>query len=180
MKPKAPPKDMWAIPVTVTGSESTKQLVETLAREIITKLGGETGQLHTKTADIVAEWEGPKHIPHQRSSNWGVKEQFAELSKGTKDGPVILYMHGGGYVVGSIESHRLMTKKLAEDCGGRTFALAYRLAPQHEFPAALVDAIYAYKYLIDPPPGALHEPVDPKKIVIAGDSAGVRIDRDLN
>ena len=62
---------------------------------------------------------------------------------------------------------------MAKDSGGRVLAVQYRLAPQDEFPAALVDAVLAYKYLIDPPEGALHKPVDPSRIVIAGDSAGV-------
>lgn len=63
---------------------------------------------------------------------------------------------------------------MARDAGGRVLAVQYRLAPQDEFPAALVDAVMAYKYLVDPPKGALHKAVDPSKIVIAGDSAGVR------
>lgn len=48
----------------------------------------------------------------------------------------------------------------------------YRLAPQNPFPAALLDALTAYLYLLHPPPGALHKPIPASKIIIAGDSAG--------
>lgn len=55
---------------------------------------------------------------------------------------------------------------------GRTCAIDYRLAPQHPFPAAVEDALATYLYLIDPPKEEGNQPIDPRKIVIAGDSAG--------
>jgi acetyl esterase/lipase len=70
-------------------------------------------------------------------------------------------------------SERSTTFKMARMSEGLVFALDYRLAPQSPFPAGLVDCILAYRYLIDPPPGSLHEPIDPKRIVVAGGSAGV-------
>ncbi|PUU76595.1 Alpha/Beta hydrolase protein, partial [Tuber borchii] len=54
----------------------------------------------------------------------------------------------------------------------RVFLLRYRLAPQNPFPAAIIDALISYLYLLYPPPGALHSPVPASKIIIAGDSAG--------
>lgn len=55
---------------------------------------------------------------------------------------------------------------------GRCFAVNYRKAPQYPFPCAIQDCLAAYLYLVKPPPGAPHRPVDPKSIVLAGDSAG--------
>lgn len=78
---------------------------------------------------------------------------------------VILYLHGGGYVSGSPSSHRAVTGHLAARCDARVFAADYRLAPEHPFPAALDDALAAYR-------GLLAEGVDPGNVVIAGDSAG--------
>jgi acetyl esterase/lipase len=52
----------------------------------------------------------------------------------------------------------------------------YRLAPQHKWPAQLVDALLAYCYLIYPPPDAPHEPIPPSRIILAGDSSGVIMD----
>jgi epsilon-lactone hydrolase len=78
---------------------------------------------------------------------------------------VILYLHGGGYVIGSINTHRAMIARIARVSNARALAIDYRLAPEHPFPAAVDDATAAYKWL-------LAEGYKPGKIVIAGDSAG--------
>ncbi|KAI0359652.1 alpha/beta-hydrolase [Trametes cingulata] len=84
----------------------------------------------------------------------------------------ILYAHGGGYYFGSIDQERYCMQRLARKINGRVFAINYRLAPQYPFPCAIQDFVAAYLYLIRPPPGALHTPVSPSSIVLAGDSAG--------
>jgi acetyl esterase/lipase len=78
---------------------------------------------------------------------------------------VILYLHGGGYVSCSAASHRPITSGLAHASGRPVFSADYRLAPEHRFPAALDDAIAAYRWL-------LGEKVDPRSMVVAGESAG--------
>jgi monoterpene epsilon-lactone hydrolase len=78
---------------------------------------------------------------------------------------VMMFLHGGGYVSGSIKSHRHMVAQAGREAGTRTFALGYRLAPEHPFPAALDDALTGYRYLLSL--GFL-----PENIVIAGESAG--------
>jgi monoterpene epsilon-lactone hydrolase len=77
----------------------------------------------------------------------------------------ILYFHGGGYVAMSPRTHRSMTSRLATWSNARLFALDYRLAPEHSFPAALEDALSAYRALIAI--GA-----SPSRMIVAGDSAG--------
>ncbi|KAL1678968.1 hypothetical protein EV122DRAFT_210830 [Schizophyllum commune] len=84
----------------------------------------------------------------------------------------ILYLHGGGYYFGSVDQERYSIQRFARKINGRVFAINYRLAPQYPFPCALQDALAAYIYLIRPPTGAIHKPVDPAHIVIGGDSAG--------
>ncbi|KAI0827909.1 alpha/beta-hydrolase [Trametes gibbosa] len=84
----------------------------------------------------------------------------------------ILYAHGGGYYFGSFDQERYVMQRLARKINGRVFAINYRLAPQYPFPCAPQDFLAAYLYLIRPPPGALHTPVLPSNIVLAGDSAG--------
>ncbi|GAA6001830.1 hypothetical protein JCM10207_002339 [Rhodosporidiobolus poonsookiae] len=86
--------------------------------------------------------------------------------------PVIMAIHGGAYFFGSINTHRYVYWRLARKMGGRVFAVEYRLAPQYPFPCGLHDCLSAYLYLIRPPPGAKHRPVDPAKITLCGDSAG--------
>lgn len=82
-----------------------------------------------------------------------------------REGAAILYFHGGGYVCGSPASRRKTLGHLADAARARAFAPAYRLAPEHRFPAAVEDALRAYEQL-------LSTGVDPARVVVAGDSAG--------
>ena len=77
----------------------------------------------------------------------------------------ILFLHGGGYVSGSLDSHRPLTTESGRMSGVRTLALEYRLAPEYPFPAALEDALAGYRFL-------LSAGIDPRHIAVAGDSAG--------
>jgi acetyl esterase/lipase len=81
-------------------------------------------------------------------------------------GKVILYMHGGGYAVGSALSHRGLVGKIVAETGIKALSLDYRLAPEHPFPAALEDSVYAYVWLLE------KEAYNPKDIILMGDSAG--------
>lgn len=85
---------------------------------------------------------------------------------------VMLYIHGGGYYFGSINTHRYQILRIARKFGGFALAVNYRKAPQFPFPCALQDCLAAYLFLVNPPEGAKHPPIDPSRIVIAGDSAG--------
>lgn len=80
-------------------------------------------------------------------------------------GRVVLYLHGGGYVIGSPRSHRHLAAAIAGAAGASALLLDYRLAPEHPFPAAVEDATSAYRWLLD-------QAIAPEHIVIAGDSAG--------
>jgi phosphinothricin tripeptide acetyl hydrolase len=84
---------------------------------------------------------------------------------GARSDAVVLYLHGGGYVIGSPRSHRHLTAAIARAAGTRALLLDYRLAPEHPFPAALEDAVAAYAWLV-------REGIAPTRIVVAGDSAG--------
>ena len=94
----------------------------------------------------------------------GVPGEWHEAQFGSKE-TVVLYLHGGGYVLGSPTSHQGLAGLLANLAQARVFVLDYRLAPEAPFPAALDDAVAAYKALLD-------DGERPEKIVIAGDSAG--------
>lgn len=78
---------------------------------------------------------------------------------------VIMYLHGGGYVVGSPKSHERLVGHLAKVTGCRALNVDYRLAPEHPHPAAVTDATNAYRWL-------LAEGFRPEHIAISGDSAG--------
>ena len=78
---------------------------------------------------------------------------------------VLLYFHGGGYVFGGPDSHRDLAGRLARQANLRVLVVDYRLAPEHEFPAAVDDALASYQWL-------LASDVSADNIVVAGDSAG--------
>jgi monoterpene epsilon-lactone hydrolase len=78
---------------------------------------------------------------------------------------VILYLHGGAYIVGSINTHRLVATNLSRVTQARVLIVEYRLAPEHPFPAAVDDALIAYRWL-------LFQGISPKSLAVAGDSAG--------
>lgn len=104
--------------------------------------GVETERIRLK--HIAAEWIIPREADHSK---------------------VLLYLHGGGYSVGSCKTHRSMVGAIAKAAGFCALIPEYRLAPEHPFPAALDDALMAYKWLLE----TGHEPSD---IVLGGDSAG--------
>ena len=78
---------------------------------------------------------------------------------------VVLYLHGGGYTCGSLEYAKGFSSVLAAECGVRVFCAAYRLAPEHRYPAALEDALEAYQYL-------LKKGYAGHQILLCGESAG--------
>ncbi|MER7487606.1 alpha/beta hydrolase [Streptomyces sp. NPDC126497] len=77
----------------------------------------------------------------------------------------LLYLHGGGYVIGSPDTHAGLVGELARRAGLRALSVDYRLAPEHPFPAAVDDGLAAYREL-------LAAGTDPRDLVLAGDSAG--------
>jgi monoterpene epsilon-lactone hydrolase len=84
---------------------------------------------------------------------------------GVRTDAAVLYLHGGGYVIGSPRSHRHLAAAIARAAGTAALLVDYRLAPEHPFPAALDDALAAYQWL-------LGRGLVPGRIVVAGDSAG--------
>jgi monoterpene epsilon-lactone hydrolase len=94
----------------------------------------------------------------------GVPGEWSIVS-GSDASRVIMFFHGGGYCSGSILSHRRMVTEAGRAAGMRTLAVGYRLAPENKFPAALDDAMIAWRFLREQGIAAEH-------IAIGGDSAG--------
>ncbi|MBI1919604.1 MAG: alpha/beta hydrolase [Geobacter sp.] len=133
--------------------------------------------------ETALDWE--TSLPEVRASAAKTTKMLGRLPKGIESAPfaigempvewvysaqtatdeVILYFHGGGYILGSIEAHRGIVAKFVRGSGVRALLFGYRLAPEHRFPAALDDAVAAYGWL-------LSEGISASKIVFAGDSAG--------
>ncbi len=83
--------------------------------------------------------------------------------------PLLVYLHGGGWVVGDLDTHDQPCRFLAQRAGVRVLSVDYRLAPEHPFPAAVEDAVAAVRHAITAPQrfGA-----DPARVAVGGDSAG--------
>jgi acetyl esterase len=84
-------------------------------------------------------------------------------------GSLVVYYHGGGWVAGDLDTHDHPCRLLAESSGARVLSVDYRLAPEERFPAAVEDALAAFRYAVA---AAAELGVDPARIAVAGDSAG--------
>ncbi len=94
----------------------------------------------------------------------GVKSEWVSAPDADA-GRAILYLHGGGYVIGSIATHRALAARLSRAAKARVLVIDYRLAPEHPFPAAVDDSVAAYRWM-------LAQGLKASRIAVAGDSAG--------
>jgi len=106
----------------------------------------------------------PKDVEVERTDMDGLRVAWIRPTGADKE-KVFLFLHGGGYVTGSINSHLMLCIPVAQTLKMSVLAPEYRLAPEHPFPAALEDALKAYRWL-------LTQGCKPADIIIAGDSAG--------
>jgi epsilon-lactone hydrolase len=121
-------------------------------------------QLRASMEEVGRKFSPPADVSFVSADANGVSGEWA--TPADVDVPtVIFYLHGGGYGVGSVASHRHLVGKLAKATRARAFAIDYRLAPEHKFPAAVEDAATSARWL-------LRQGVRPQHLVFAGDSAG--------
>ena len=106
----------------------------------------------------------PNDVTVEKISANGVAAEWTSTPGAARDAAV-LYVHGGGYVIGSLDSHRHLVAETGRAANAVALALDYRLAPEHPFPAAVDDAVAGYRFL-------LAQGFKPGRIAIAGDSAG--------
>jgi monoterpene epsilon-lactone hydrolase len=131
-----------------------------LARPVITDIGERRknmdarGLAYALASDVTFETVSANGVPAEWTATPGVARDAA-----------ILYFHGGGYVIGSLDSHRHMVSEAGRAANCVALALDYRLAPEHPFPAPVEDAVAAYRYL-------LAHGFKPERVALAGDSAG--------
>jgi epsilon-lactone hydrolase len=106
----------------------------------------------------------PADITIEKVTAGGVPAEWTFTANDGKDA-ALLYLHGGGYVIGSLDSHRHLVAEAGRAAQCWALALDYRLAPEHPFPAPVEDAVAGYRYLLD-------RGIAAGRIAIAGDSAG--------
>src|SRR5204863_3695026 len=117
--------------------------------------------------DIGSVWPVADDVKRETVDIGGVEGEWS-IVPGSDASRVLIFFHGGGYCSGSIVSHRRMVTEAGRAVGTRTLAVAYRLAPEHPFPAAYEDALTAWRFL-------QNEGFAAPQIAIAGDSAGAAL-----
>ena len=136
-----------------------------LIKPIINKLSISAARTFQDTlGEIEAKSIAAKVVFETISMN-GFEACFASPKKEIKPGRAILYLHGGGYVAGNLKYARGFAGILAVQTKMRVLSVAYRLAPENPFPAAVEDALAAYQYL-------LNEGYDASRVSFVGESAG--------
>ncbi|HUF53363.1 MAG TPA: alpha/beta hydrolase [Dehalococcoidia bacterium] len=114
---------------------------------------------------IAAIYPIDANVSRQKDDTNGVSGEWI-TSPGVSGETTIFYIHGGGWTIGSVNTHARLTALIGAAADARVFSIDYRLAPEHPYPAGLDDCITAYRWLIE------DQAVDPGRLVIAGDSAG--------
>ena len=113
---------------------------------------------------FTGQFELPDDAVFEQVGAGGVSAEWIS-TPGVAEDRVVMYLHGGGYMIGSMRTHRSPLSYLSRVSDARVLGLNYRLAPEHPFPAAVEDAVAAYLWLLE-------EGVPPGRIVIGGDSCG--------
>ena len=106
----------------------------------------------------------PDDVTVEATDAGGVPAEWV-TAPGADADRAVLYLHGGGYAIGSLRSHRKLASDVSRAARARALLLDYRLAPEHPHPAALEDSVAAYRWL-------LGHGLEPSRIAVAGDSAG--------
>jgi epsilon-lactone hydrolase len=120
----------------------------------------EYAQVHPSTQEIVAEV--------RRIDLAGLACEWL-LARGADPDKRLLYIHGGGWTAGNLDSHRPLSARISQAAGAAVLAVHYRLAPEHPFPAGLDDCVHAYRWLRNNGPNGA---TPARSVFIAGDSAG--------
>jgi len=120
---------------------------------------------------------GPQDVPVGKIENFKIPgpngdiraRAYTPIAVGGDAQPVLVYFHGGGFVVGDLNTHDGLCRLFAHEGGFRVIAVEYRLAPEHKWPAPLDDAAAALQWIFDNAPAL---GVDAGRIAVGGDSAG--------
>lgn len=116
---------------------------------------------------VTAKMKMPKGVRTEIAQIEHMGAEWIVPEKGQK-GKTLLYIHGGGFISGSVQTHRMHVAKFALGSQLKSLVFNYRLAPEHPFPAALEDCVLAYQWL-------LRQGYAPEDIVVGGESAGATL-----
>jgi acetyl esterase/lipase len=114
--------------------------------------------------EVGSHWPVASDVKLEAVDLGGVPGEWS-ITPGSDPSRVLIYFHGGGYCSGSLKSHHRLVSEAGRAAGIRTLAVGYRLAPEHPFPAALEDALMAWRFL-------RRQGISARHIAVGGDSAG--------
>ncbi|HEY2107372.1 MAG TPA: alpha/beta hydrolase [Candidatus Binataceae bacterium] len=142
-------------------SPQLQQAIDAM-KSLSSKVGASTQEMRA-TMDQLAVPPPPDVKCEPLRAN-GVQAEWI-TAPGAATDRAVLYLHGGGYLMGSLKTHRDLMGRIARAAQARVLGLDYRLAPEHPFPAAVDDAVAGYRFLLD-------QGLRPARMAVAGDSAG--------
>lgn len=120
-------------------------------------------QMRANMEQMQGQMEVPNDVETESVTVNGVAAEWIRTPESGRR--VLIYYHGGGYVMGSLNTHREFCSRLSRACKASVLNVDYRLAPEHPHPAAVDDAVASYRWLLD-------QDTDPARILMGGDSAG--------
>ncbi len=145
-------------------SPELEQVISLLKTQEIDESQGATEGRRRSFERMIDDFSIDVPATYRRVNAGGVTAEWV-VAEGSSDSRVVLYLHGGGYIIGSPRTHRPLMAWLSRESAGKVLGLDYRLAPEHPFPAPVEDSVAAYRWLLD-------EGYDPARISVGGDSAG--------
>jgi acetyl esterase/lipase len=145
-------------------TQQQRDALDQLLRDAPLDLGGDVAEQRVIFEEMTAAIPVPVDVTTSSGSLGGIPVVNVEAT-GADHASVILYLHGGAYAIGTAASSVGLASDLARRAGARLVTVDYRLAPEHPHPAAIDDAVAAYRGLLD-------SGVAPSAIAIAGESAG--------
>jgi acetyl esterase/lipase len=140
------------------------QTVIEMVKALVAKRADTVAEMRANFAEAMAALPVAPDVRCTPVDAGGVPAEWI-VAPGAAEERVLMYVHGGGYVVCSVATHRDLMARLSRAAGARVLGVDYRLAPEHPFPAAVEDATAAYRWL-------LANGVSPRRMAIGGDSAG--------
>jgi len=140
------------------------QTAITMLKDLLQKPATTPQEMRANFEELGKNTPIPADIKQEKVNAGGVPAEWISAPNASAD-RAVLYLHGGGYVIGSINTHRDLMVRISRASGFRVLGIDYRLAPEHPFPAAVDDAVAAYRWL-------LAQGLQPSRIAVAGDSAG--------
>jgi acetyl esterase/lipase len=146
-------------------SEGMQNVINMLFQQVEAAAKKRVEEGRAKFDQLEAMLQIPNDVKIEKVDVGGVPALWISTPEAVEE-HVVLYLHGGGYVQGSINTHKEFGSRISRVSSSRVLLLDYRLAPENSYPAALEDAVAAYKWLID------SQGIEPKNIIIGGESAG--------